>query len=263
MRGPLRIDPPVANRSEAWLFKGFNVPSDVRSSRMPSRRERRKAERDAAKRASAQAGAAGAGGAAAARANVITNPVGDWTTQTAEPTVLFRAVGVEIVKQMAGAGDREAQFSLGYSLVRAADGAAGATSLGAAGRSPQSEHEQAVAWFTKGAEAGLPRAMYNLGTLLNTGEGVAAPDHRAAADWYRRAAEAGHAKAASNLSEPSESPDTRAIPPLDRTRAECSSQVCVAAVCTPPPAGYCHPFNFRVKPQNLSSLPINLLRQLD
>jgi hypothetical protein len=38
--------------------------------------------------------------------------------------------------------------------------------------------------------------------------------------------------------EPSESPDTRAIPPLDRTRAECSSQVCVAAVCTPPPAGY-------------------------
>jgi hypothetical protein len=38
--------------------------------------------------------------------------------------------------------------------------------------------------------------------------------------------------------EPSDSPDTRAIPPLDRTRAECSSQVCVAAVCTPPPAGY-------------------------
>jgi TPR repeat protein len=25
------------------------------------------------------------------------------------------------------------------------------------------EHEQAVAWFTKGAEAGLPQAMFNLG----------------------------------------------------------------------------------------------------
>jgi hypothetical protein len=35
-----------------------------------------------------------------------------------------------------------------------------------------------------------------------------------------------------------ESPDTRAIPPSDRARAEFSSQVCVAAVCTPPPAGY-------------------------
>jgi len=62
------------------------------------------------------------------------------------------------------------------------------------------EHEDAVKWYTKGAEAGLPRAMYNLGTLLNTGKGVAAPDHLAAADWYRRAADAGHGKAASNLS---------------------------------------------------------------
>ena len=55
------------------------------------------------------------------------------------------------------------------------------------------EHAQAVEWFTKGAEAGLPKA------LLDTGEGVAAPDCPAAADWYSRAAAAGVGQAAYNL----------------------------------------------------------------
>ena len=54
-------------------------------------------------------------------------------------------------------------------------------------------------WYKKGAEAGLPDAMYNLGYALDTGEGVAAPDHPAAADWYRRAADAGVGEAAGNL----------------------------------------------------------------
>ena len=66
-----------------------------------------------------------------------TNPVGDWTTQAADPKVLFRAHGYEIVKLRAGAGDREAQFSQGFRLVYEADRAAGATSLGASGRSPE------------------------------------------------------------------------------------------------------------------------------
>ena len=107
---------------------------------MPSRQERRKAERDAAKRAPGQAGAGEAGGAAAAPANlnVNVNPGGDWTTQAENPVVLVRALGAELVKQRAGAGDREAQFSLGYGLVTAADGAAG-TKLGAGGRSPKAE----------------------------------------------------------------------------------------------------------------------------
>jgi hypothetical protein len=71
---------------------------------MASRQERRKAERDADKRAPAQAGAAGAGGAAAALAdlNVNVNPVGDWTTQAADPYELFRAHGAQIVKHRAG-----------------------------------------------------------------------------------------------------------------------------------------------------------------
>jgi len=62
------------------------------------------------------------------------------------------------------------------------------------------EYEQAVAWFTKGAEAGLPISMFNLGTFLDRGLGVAAPDCPAAAEWYRRAADAGDAEAAVNLS---------------------------------------------------------------
>ena len=48
------------------------------------------------------------------------------------------------------------------------------------------EHERAVEWYKKGAEAGLPNALYNLGNALDAGEGVAAPDYRAAAGWYRQ-----------------------------------------------------------------------------
>ena len=55
-----------------------------------------------------------------------------------DPSALFRAVGAEIVKQRAASGDREAQFSQGYRLVKEADGAAG-TLMGAGGRSPKAE----------------------------------------------------------------------------------------------------------------------------
>jgi TPR repeat protein len=44
------------------------------------------------------------------------------------------------------------------------------------------EDEQAMQWFTKGAEAGLPKAMYGLGCYLDRGRDLAAPDHPAAAD---------------------------------------------------------------------------------
>jgi TPR repeat protein len=62
------------------------------------------------------------------------------------------------------------------------------------------EHQQAMAWYTKGADAGLPKAMFNLGVCLEKAEGVAAPDYPAALDWYRRAADAGDERAANNLS---------------------------------------------------------------
>ena len=122
---------------------------------MPSRQERRKAERDAAKRAPAQAGSAGAGGAAAALANlnVNVNPGGDWTTQAADSNLLFRALGAEIVKQRAGEGDREAQWSLGRLLVKAADRAA-RTPVGTASKSPKVEEglaEEGLALLEKAA----------------------------------------------------------------------------------------------------------------
>ena len=62
------------------------------------------------------------------------------------------------------------------------------------------EHERASEWFTKGADAGLPQAMYGLAYMLDTGEGAGAPDYPAAVGWYMRAADAGSGDAASNLS---------------------------------------------------------------
>jgi len=93
---------------------------------MPSRQERRQAERNAAKRAPAKATAAGAAGAAAAleNLNVNVNQLGDWTSQTEDASVLVRALGVEVVKKMAGEGDRDAQYSRGIMLVSEAAGVA-------------------------------------------------------------------------------------------------------------------------------------------
>ena len=65
----------------------------------------------------------------------------------------------------------------------------------------RSEYEQAIGWFTRAAEAGLPKAMFSLGVCLDKGQGVAAPDYMAAAGWYRRAAVAGDENAAVNLSD--------------------------------------------------------------
>jgi hypothetical protein len=66
--------------------------------------------------------------------------------------------------------------------------------------STRKEYEQAAGWYTKGAKAGLPKAMFNLACCLDKGEGVPAPDYVAAAVWYRRAADAGVAEAAIALS---------------------------------------------------------------
>jgi len=62
------------------------------------------------------------------------------------------------------------------------------------------EHAPAKEWFTKAADAGLPQAMYALGTVIDKGEGVAGvPDYPAAAGWYERAADAGNGEAAVEL----------------------------------------------------------------
>jgi len=41
------------------------------------------------------------------------------------------------------------------------------------------------------AEAGLPKSMFALGTCLDQGQGVAAPDYEGAVKWYTLAAAAG------------------------------------------------------------------------
>jgi len=55
-----------------------------------------------------------------------------------DPSVLFEALGVELVMQRVAEGDREAQWSLGYWLVSEADGGA-VMPLGAASRSSQAD----------------------------------------------------------------------------------------------------------------------------
>ena len=59
-----------------------------------------------------------------------------WRAMSAWPesSVLYEALGVEVLKQRAANGEGEAQFSQGCFLVSRADGNAG--SLGASGRSP-------------------------------------------------------------------------------------------------------------------------------
>ena len=130
----------------------------------PSRQERRKAEREAAKRAPARAGAAGAAGAAAALGNLYVNvnpPLGDWTTQAKDPNVLFHALGPQMVQRKADAGDRDAQYSLGYVLVQAAGGEG--EPVAAAGRSPESDAGMAL--LEKAAGQGHVYAMAVLGSI--------------------------------------------------------------------------------------------------
>ena len=86
-----------------------------------------------------------------------------------------------LLEKAAGQGHAYAMFSLGEMYIM------------------REEHEHAVKWLTKAAEAGLPNAMYNLGCMLDEGVGVAAPDCPAAAGWFRRAADAGVGEAAVNL----------------------------------------------------------------
>ena len=116
------------------LLKRSSVAQTSVKSQMASGQERRKAERDAAKRApragaegaagaagaAGAVGAAGAAGAAAALANlnVHVTPLGDWTTQAADPYVLSRSLGPEILKQQASAGDGQGLTPVHFSAQR-------------------------------------------------------------------------------------------------------------------------------------------------
>lgn len=50
---------------------------------------------------------------------------------------------------------------------------------------------QALQWYKAGAEAGHPVAMYSLGRMYETGEGMNKPYYPRALEWYRKAAASG------------------------------------------------------------------------
>lgn len=52
------------------------------------------------------------------------------------------------------------------------------------------DHDQAFAWFNKGASNGCPQAMYHLGVCNANGYGTPV-DQAQSAEWYRRSAERG------------------------------------------------------------------------
>ena len=81
---------------------------------------------------------------------------------------------IETIKVMAAKGDSDAQNKLGVGY-----------KAGVAGL-PKS-YDEAVKWFLKAAEQGLPKAQYNLAICYRYGEGVV-QDFKAAAEWFAKAA---------------------------------------------------------------------------
>jgi TPR repeat protein len=66
------------------------------------------------------------------------------------------------------------------------------------GRGVTQDRPEALKWYRKAADSGLPLAMNDVGVLYNNGWGVAR-DHRTAARWYRRAADRGEPWGMNNL----------------------------------------------------------------
>ncbi len=61
------------------------------------------------------------------------------------------------------------------------------------------DYKEALKWFTKAAERGVPVAQFNVGVMYSQGQGVARDDAEAV-KWYRKAADQGHEDARHNLS---------------------------------------------------------------
>jgi TPR repeat protein len=68
------------------------------------------------------------------------------------------------------------------------------------GRGVPEDDQQAVAWYRKAAEHGLPDAQYSLGLAYEAGRGVP-QDLTLAMAWFRKAAEQGHKEAKAKLDE--------------------------------------------------------------
>jgi TPR repeat protein len=66
------------------------------------------------------------------------------------------------------------------------------------GRGVPRDDAQAVSWFRKAADAGIPVAMNNLGDMYENGRGVPRDDAQAVS-WFRKAANAGFPPAMNSL----------------------------------------------------------------
>ncbi|MFC5597773.1 sel1 repeat family protein [Deinococcus cellulosilyticus] len=84
----------------------------------------------------------------------------------------------------AEAGDRVAQFNLGYMLAN--------------GAGTERNASEAARWYQKAADQGSTGAQYNLALLYENGQGVVR-DHARAATLYQKLADQGHTDAQNNL----------------------------------------------------------------
>ena len=66
------------------------------------------------------------------------------------------------------------------------------------GRGTPRDYNEAVKWYKKAAETGIPEAQYNLGNMYSIGQGVT-KDNEEAVKWYTKAAEQGYSDAQLNL----------------------------------------------------------------
>ena len=60
------------------------------------------------------------------------------------------------------------------------------------------DYIEALKWYRKAADQGLPEAATNIGTLYEKGQGVT-QDYSEALEWYRKGAEQGSVEAEHNL----------------------------------------------------------------
>ena len=141
--------------------------------------------------------------------------------RTDPPQVDVTDMPIAALRELAGAGDLDAQVELGERY-QAGDGgvqqdyaeavrwyrrsADQGHSLGQAflgfmysnGRGVQQDYGEAVRWYRRSAEQGHALGQSNLGLMYSTGRGVR-QDAAEAARWYRRSADQGHALGQNNL----------------------------------------------------------------
>jgi TPR repeat protein len=86
------------------------------------------------------------------------------------------ATAQRALRKLATQGDARAQNNLAY--------------LYEHGLGLERSYPDALSWYTRAADAGLPDAQYNLATFLHLGRGVSR-DYPAAFQWYLKSAQAG------------------------------------------------------------------------